>query len=555
MKEKGGNNKNRLGSPDWRVLCDEFGHEVAKNFRDGCVAYWRDYDPFLFPNRRTENSIPWPRIIGLSGLAMEAADNPEWVKNLTPAEATIAAHYSVCEMNGFPPWLKELRNKFPNQVDTVIEDELRWELYENPSETIHLRTLSALQYSDDEFYKFYKDVLVDLLSQQEPVSDQAIGSALSLILKGHLDTTLRDKVEELACRRFPAVCDQNRKFIWLHVLLCINGVRGCHLLKEWMNGLASAEEQKEKMVQFCAALKNSGSSHARFGRVFRDYEKVEVLNELVPFIYKLVKVEEDAQHQRVFTPGTRDNAQHTRARLLGVIVDTPGRLSYDALMNLSKSISYGHSKDRMDYLAKERAALDAECEPWSGPDVAEFAESAERYPKTEADLYALALTRLDDLKRDIEDGDESEAVLFRKLTIEPEVRTVFANRLRKSSRSRYTVGSEEELADATRTDIRLNAPQVSAPVPIELKIADKWTLAELRERLENQLIKQYMRVSQYGIFLIVHNGRKNTWGDTTAKKVTFAKLVETLKQDASDLIKKYPDVADLAVVGIDFTAR
>ena len=81
-------------------------------------------------------------------------------------------------------------------------------------------------------------------------------------------------------------------------------------------------------------------------------------------------------------------------------------------------------------------------------------------------------------------------------------------RLRKSSHSIYTVGSEEELADATRTDIRLNAPQVSAPVPIELKIADKWTLAQLIERLENQLVRQYMRVSQYGIFLVVHNGKE-----------------------------------------------
>jgi hypothetical protein len=156
---------------------------------------------------------------------------------------------------------------------------------------------------------------------------------------------------------------------------------------------------------------------------------------------------------------------------------------------------------------------------------------------------------------DIEDGDESEAVLLRKLPKETEVRTVLANRLRKSSRSRYTVGSEEELADATRTDIRLNAPQVSAPVPIELKIADNWRLPQLRERLENQLIGQYMRASQFGIFLVVHNGKKKNWRHTPSKKVIFAKLIETLKQDASNLIKKYPNVADLAVVGIDFTAR
>jgi hypothetical protein len=210
----------------------------------------------------------------------------------------------------------------------------------------------------------------------------------------------------------------------------------------------------------------------------------------------------------------------------------------------------------MDYLAKERAALDAESKPWSGFDVAEFAISAEKHPRTERELYDLALARLDDLKLDIEQGDESEAALLQKLTKETEVRTYFANRLRKSSRSRYTVGSEEELADATRTDIRLNAPPVFAPVPIELKIADNWTCAGLRERLENQLIGQYMRVSQYGIFLIAYNGKRKFWEHPVSRKrLAFVHLIEILKQDASDLTRRYPNVAALEVVGINFTTR
>jgi hypothetical protein len=485
---------------------------------------------------------------------MEAADDPEWVKHLTPAEATIAARYSVCELNGFPPWFRELRNEFPHIVDTVIKDELRWELHESTAETTHQRTLSAVRYGDEAFHKYYKSTLFDLLSEQEAANDQALDDALSLILGGYLDADFREKVGALACKRFDGASDQNHKFTWLSVLFCVDGIHGCHLLKEWITGLSSADEQKEKMIDLCAALTKHGDT--RFGRALRDYEKVEVLNELLPFIYEFVKVEEDTQHEGIFTPDNRDHAERIRSRLLGVIVDTPGRPSYDALRNLSKSMSSGYSKDRIDYLAKERAALDAEFEPWSGAAVAEFAESAERQPSTEADLYELALTRLEELKADIEDGDESEAVLLRKLTKETQVRTVFANRLRKSSRSRYTVGSEEELADATRTDIRLNTPQVSAPVPIELKIADNWTLAALRERLENQLIGQYLRVSQYGIFLICHNGTKQDWRDTHAKKrVPFAQLIETLKQDATDLMRKYPYVAALEVVGIDFTAR
>jgi hypothetical protein len=326
------------------------------------------------------------------------------------------------------------------------------------------------------------------------------------------------------------------------------------LLKDWITGLPSIEERKETMTNFCAALRDN--PNPRFGNALRDFERVEVLNELLPLIYKFVKVEEDRRHDGGgYTPNARDDAEQTRSYLLGVIVNTPGRQSYDALMNLANSVSFGYLKDRIDYLARERAALDAEPEPWPGVAIAEFAQWAEKRPKSEADLFALGLARLDDLKKDIEEGDESEAPLLIKVTNEPELRRHFASQLRKSSRSLYTVGSEEELADATRTDIRLNAPQVSAPLPIELKIADKWTLAQLIKRLENQLVRQYMRISQYGILLVVRNGQKK-WKDTHAKKLlSFADLIETLKRKATHLTRKYPNISALEVIGMDFTTR
>jgi hypothetical protein len=101
----------------------------------------------------------------------------------------------------------------------------------------------------------------------------------------------------------------------------------------------------------------------------------------------------------------------------------------------------------------------------------------------------------------------------------------------------------------------LNNPQASAPVPIELKIADKWTYGQLQERFENQLIGQYMHVSQYGIFLLVRREKKRWRDSRTNKLVTFDKLIESLKKDIDGLMKKHPNVAALEIVGIDFTAR
>jgi hypothetical protein len=546
----------KLGYPNWKALIDEFGYDVAKNFRDGCVAYWRKHDPFTYPDRRTSNTIPWPRMIGLTGLAMEAADDSEWAERISTGEGMMAAHYSVCELNGFPPWFTQLSDRFPDLVDRVIIDELRWEIHEGQAENGNRHTLSALRSAGPDFPIRYRQVLFDLLSEKEPTNDLVLDHTLSLILQGDIDTAFRQRLSDLACMRFKESSNPGRKFTWLVAMLSIDGDRGTELLKEWIAVIPSEEKRKAMMINFCSAFTHYGDP--RFSRSTRDYERIDVLNELLPLIYRFVKVEEDNHHEGSYSPDNRDQAERTRSHLLGVIANTPGRSSYDALENLSKSISNSYSRDRIHYLAKERAAMDAEFEPWPATATAEFALSAEKQPRTEAELYEIALARLDELRMDIEDGDESEAVLLQKLTRETEIRIVFANRLRKSSRSYYTVGSEEELADATRTDIRLNAPQVAAPVPIELKIAGNWTLTELRERLENQLIGQYMRTSHYGIFLVVHNGkgRKMPWKDPlTPTPLSFSELIEMLNRDAVCLIEKYPNVSALEVVGIDFLAR
>lgn len=547
----------RLGHSDWRALIDEFGYDVAKNFRDGCVAFWRGYDPFNRPNRRSDNSIPWPRIIGLSGIAMEAADDAHWAKGLSRKEALIAAHYSVCELNGFPSWLGELVEEFPSIVDEVMIDELNFELQNSSPEKPYTHTLSALQYGNKERRKRYTSLLIEILSTQEPVNDQVFNSTLSLILSQNQDPAIQRRIAMLASDRFLSTRDRDRKMTWLSILLYINGKEAVELLKTWISDLGTFEKQKELMVSICATLTDYGEP--RFENIPRDYEKIEVLNELLLLIYQYVRVEDDARHDGVYTPGARDHAERTRSHLLSIVANMPGRQSYDVLINLASSRPSGYFKDRMFYLAREHAAQDAESDPWPGAAVAEFSTLAMKRPRSEADLFDIALSRLDDLKINIEDGDESMAGLLLALSEETEVRVFFASQLRQLSRSFYTVGSEEELADATRTDIRVNAPQVSSPVPIELKIADRWSLAQLRERMENQLIGQYMRISRYGIFLVVHDGRKegHRWRDDKQNRryLSFSELTETLKKDATVLARKYPVVSGLEVVGIDFTAR
>jgi hypothetical protein len=66
-----------------------------------------------------------------------------------------------------------------------------------------------------------------------------------------------------------------------------------------------------------------------------------------------------------------------------------------------------------------------------------------------------------------------------------------------------------------------------------------------------------MRSSTYGIFLLVHNGiKKKSWRDKRLMKtISFQQLIDVLTQEAINLSRKYSNVTDIGVVGIDFTIR
>jgi predicted MPP superfamily phosphohydrolase len=396
-------NSSRLGLSNWQSLINDYNYEVAKNFRDGCTAYWRKYDPFSDEHiiaflRGTSNTIPWPLIIGLTGLAMEANDDPNWVKQISLDEARIAAHYSICELNGFPDWFNSLSDAFPDIVDNVIINQLRWEL-QNDSANIHSsRTLSALTYNRSGVSERYKIALVELLSEKEPMNDEALEDALSIIIRGKTDLCLRERISKIVCKHFEETSDENRKIKWLKYIFYIDGLKGINILKKLITDFPLIEEKKNFMIKFCAVLDEQRDEDERFGRnITRDFEKVEILSDLVPLICQYVKPEED-RHRRTgaYKPNTKDKAEQTRSRLLSVIADIPGFLSYNTLVNLSTIGNSSYFRDRMDYLAKNRAALDAEFGPWTGSSIIKFEDITVKNEKHDPQDY-IHLLHLSDL--------------------------------------------------------------------------------------------------------------------------------------------------------------
>src|SRR5262249_44926164 len=148
------------------------------------------------------------------------------------------------------------------------------------------------------------------------------------------------------------------------------------------------------------------------------------------------------------------------------------------------------------------------------PQTLEFHRALENTPRTHRELFDLAALRFLDLKDELEHGDSSIAdILIQGATQETQMRKFIVGWCRDRAQGRYTTPQEEEFADAKRADLRFHGVGFDAPVPIELKLADKWSGKKLFERLENQLCGDYLRDnrSNRGLFVLVRRGEQATW--------------------------------------------
>ena len=143
-------------------------------------------------------------------------------------------------------------------------------------------------------------------------------------------------------------------------------------------------------------------------------------------------------------------------------------------------------------------------------------------------------------------------------TRKSELRNYLAYDLKKTAHARYSISQEEEMPNAQRTDIRFVRAKIPGMVPVELKIADKWSGSELFAKLKDQLCGDYLRDvgSTSGIYLLVHHGRKKTWRHPDSKKfLLFEELLAALQCSAQNIIASCPEIANIEVIGIDLDKR
>jgi hypothetical protein len=206
-------------------------------------------------------------------------------------------------------------------------------------------------------------------------------------------------------------------------------------------------------------------------------------------------------------------------------------------------------------LIGQRMEREADLLPWIPEDLREFARAHETDPKDDRELFVIARKRLLGLKWEVEKSDNSLRDELRPDCQELHFRRWLARKLNSEARGRYNVPQEPEIDLQQRPDLRFLNPR-SSPVSLEAKLANLgWTVAELLERLENQLVGQYLRAhnSRYGVYAIGTIGEKEHWKHPeTGALLQFSEVIGLISRRAEELVRTNPHIGGIEVIGIDF---
>ncbi|NEK38604.1 hypothetical protein GR253_31675 [Rhizobium leguminosarum] len=541
---------------NWHRLAERYGDAPARFYRDGVVGFWRNYRPKLRSEGYPANTTAHGTILGLAGLEIEAIEcGNSFPSALSEDEVIRACHYASFELNGFPLWFPALYAGFPVVVSRFMLHEITYELAALSKEGDPSYILSDISWSGQWAWDGLGPGILELLRQQEPANAAMLKKLLKILHGSNVPDAL---VTNLAIEKCRTVEAPDNLAQWLAVWCGTQPSAAIAALEEKTSAIKDREARVDMVMKFITALwggRRDESINARDA-----YRTPEHLKALYLMVHQHVRTEEDIERAGtgVYSPGLRDRAQDSRNSLLGALTAIPGKEAFLALVEISKLHPVAKMRPWMLHHARTKAEQDGDMQAWAPGQVRVFAKDIERTPDNHRDLAELVHLRFLDLKDDLENGDSSVASLLQVIGQETEVRKYLGHELREKAAGRYSAPQEEELADMKRPDLRFAGVGFDGPVPVELKLADKWSGPDLLERLENQLCGDYLRDnrSNRGLFVLVYSGEKKGWDvPNRENRVDFDGLVQALIDHWQSISASFVNVEDIRIVGIDLTKR
>jgi hypothetical protein len=536
----------------WEAVAQRHGARITDAAREGCKRAWRRFVPALPHEKPVPNQTDIRVCVGLTGIAAAVAEGELPLSGMSSDEATLATRYAVNELNAFPPWCFELAASHPNAVGGVLSECVIGEWALPSAKDSFLGVMAHLRWHGHQLVPLVESALIASLKRADPAQPTVLEDALALLLNSgssHLGL-----LADLAAERAPTYDSLDyRHTLWASVWLQTDAMRAIIYLE---TRLGAVDKPADVVIGLCVALQGRRGANPLLVEN-PAYLAPASMRRFIPLVYNHLKPTEDIVRQSGFSysPTSRDDAQDLRDRLLAKLAESDEPDAEAVLLDLRDEPALGHRRDWILHLIEQRRTRRADLPPWEPRDIQTFEREFETGPRTDRDLFIITKHRLSDIRFSVERADISARADRPEDANEAWLRSWLARQLRDRSRRRYTVPQEGEIDRAQRPDLRVEAPGVGV-VPIEVKWADSWTGSELFERLENQLVGQYLRAHDvhYGIYLLGFKGTKEQWEHPTGgRRISFAQLIETLQAHAKELVRGRTDIHGLLVIGIDFS--
>ncbi len=536
---------------NWLSLEEKRGKKCAAAVKEGCVRIWERHEPPL-PHEREQNRTLYYTIAGLAGIMSVWREGTLRFSEISFDDACRATRYAFSELNGFPPWFEDLVSMQPAAVRSVLSECVsgEWNIPVD-SEHNHL-VLFDLAWTESGAGDLIKPLLLEQLAKCEPENFHVLRDALCILVAPPSAASAEiAMLAERHCLAAP-VCKPSFPQ-WAALWLQADAMRAIDILE---TRLASATDPTQAMTSICANL-SSHSGHRLPLLPTQSWLTPVAMRRFIPLVYSYIRREEDIDRLGggSYTPTARDHAQEFRAGLLERLVATEHPDVESALQALLSEPLLLHLYDYMRHLLEKHRDQLADGRPWRTTDVRTFATEYERNPQTDTDLFRIGLHRLYDLKRWVELGEDSPRKEVNPKNKETGFRQWLQRRLNERARGRYIVPQEWEIDQGARPDLRLVIPD-AAPVSLELKIADNWTLPQLLHGLEKQLVGTYLRdhSARYGIYVLALFERSHRWRPLNGGTWIYCEqLHDVLRNRAREILAERGDIAGLEVLLFHFS--
>ncbi len=459
--------------------------------------------------------------------------------------------YATLELNGFPAWLVSLAQSQPDAVREVLAGEVAPAL-NRTGETNRREALEDVSRAPLAISSLLAEVLFDHLSRNEALPTPALAPILRILQAGYED---RAALVALLSARFERATIHEEAVLYIEALFALAPRQASAALDAKL-ALLQPDEQTLLVQLFLSKW---------IGRRWMDSVDpigglpFESLERLVVIAFRTIRIEDDKVRPsgQVYSPNERDNAEQARSALFSAFIDTPGLATFDAILRLRNTPGFPVRRERLIELARDRAEKDSEPAPWSSADVCAFESDFLTAPRSPRDLQRLALAKLDDLQFDLLNSDYAQGATVASLPHEVNVQNWVADRLRRDQGRSYSVEREPHVVEEKEPDIRFRAKASDADVPMEIKVAESWSLNDLEGALKVQLVGRYLRDrhNRYGILLLVHQGsRPIGWKTAAGDYLTFEQMVRHLQSIARSVAAKSPNAPQPEIAVIDVSS-